>query len=1402
MSKPVPRTCTEVPQGDTGKGREAESRPLQEFRDASAYVLLGDPGAGKTTAFKVECDALGDDARRLSARDFLTFELREPSEWREKTLFIDGLDEVRAGSTDVRTPFDTIRRKLDALGRPRFRLSCREADWLGANDRTHLKRVSPDSRVALLRLDPLADRDIERILDLHPDVHDVQQFIAAASENRVDGFLRNPQTLDLLARAVGGAGGGGSWPTSRLELFEAACRRMVLEDNPEHAAAKRSAAGASSATAEDLLAAAGRLCAIQLIAGGGGFAVSGDTEHGDYPDVERCGQPRNGTSATGHGAGEDNQLFRGVLATKLFTARSTGRFGPIHRHIAEFLGGRYLARMIDGDARDGRVGLPVRRVIALLVGGDGMVVTELRGLAAWLAAHCRTARRHLVERDPIGVGLYGDISRFSTEEHLALLASLRVQASRLAPAHRKAAAFRTLAEPQSAKAFTDVLTDSGRAQDHQTFVHFLVCLLAGSSPLPVLADALLTVIRDETRLPDIKPTALDAFICHAKNTPGKTRELKALLADVHAGRISDPHDELLGVLLTQLYPEALPPQEVWTYLAESPNSLYGGRYFRFWRRLVDESAPPAIAVHLDALAAGQDTLWPALESHGLQDVPLRLLARGLESFGDEIDTKRLYDWLGAGLISDLRRLPDESPGRVRRWLGERPVVQKAMFAEGLARRTGFEDTAFRRDLNDVERRLYGADGPSDFGPWFLEQAEKASDRRVAEYFLEHAINAVRARTNGGEFSLNRLAQRVEKRDALAEIYQDLQARDRATDAAAQRYLQRAQRYAAQEKREHQKKADYVRAHEAALRANRCRPDLLNQLAAAYLGLLTDAEGDTPADRLRNLFGDDEGLTQAALAGLRDAILRDDLPDLDEIIRLREESHEHYLALPVLASLEELNRTDLPSLNQLNSKRPNELRRLETDRVRTALAFYYCTLGLSRPGWYENVLGSRPELVADVLMQTATSEIRGGREHVPGLLDLACDPDHTDVARIASLPLLRGFPIRCAARQMTDLRHLLWSALQHADQDALLDLVERKLTRPSMDVAQRGHWLAAGLLLSPEAYLQRSEKFATGSEPRTRHLFALFGDQPLQAFPMDRLGLPVLQLVVRLAGRTFRPRSNHSIGQVVEITPEMSAAERVQWMIRSLAELPTEDAGAALETLASDDGLSTWRAELIRARDRQRAIRRDATFRHPDVEQVGRTLNDGVPANAGDLAALVADRVAEIADRIRNGNTDDWRQYWNEDSHGRPVAPKPEDSCRDALLSDLQQRLPADVDAHREGQYANERRADIRVAYRNFNVPIEIKKNRHPDLWSALHDQLIAQYVRDPGTDGYGIYLVLWFGEIDGNRTPLPPSGARPNVPDALRARLEAILTPGEARKIAISVIDVTPYAAKSRTSSA
>ena len=126
----VRRSCIEipddtaVPEGGRRRLEPAVSLPLAAFRGVPSYVLLADPGAGKTTAFHMEKEEIGSEAVLVSARDFLALDPSSRPEWRESTLFIDGLDEVRSGSPDKRTPFDQIRSRLDQLGKPRFRISC------------------------------------------------------------------------------------------------------------------------------------------------------------------------------------------------------------------------------------------------------------------------------------------------------------------------------------------------------------------------------------------------------------------------------------------------------------------------------------------------------------------------------------------------------------------------------------------------------------------------------------------------------------------------------------------------------------------------------------------------------------------------------------------------------------------------------------------------------------------------------------------------------------------------------------------------------------------------------------------------------------------------------------------------------------------------------------------------------------------------------------------------------------------------------------------------------------------------------------------------------------------------------------------------------------------------------
>src|SRR5665647_794922 len=85
-------------------------QPLSHYRDVHAWVLLADPGAGKSDVFETLSQVEGGYC--TSARDFVDLDL--PADW-IPPLFIDGLDEITAGGTTGATPLTQLRKKLQQL---------------------------------------------------------------------------------------------------------------------------------------------------------------------------------------------------------------------------------------------------------------------------------------------------------------------------------------------------------------------------------------------------------------------------------------------------------------------------------------------------------------------------------------------------------------------------------------------------------------------------------------------------------------------------------------------------------------------------------------------------------------------------------------------------------------------------------------------------------------------------------------------------------------------------------------------------------------------------------------------------------------------------------------------------------------------------------------------------------------------------------------------------------------------------------------------------------------------------------------------------------------------------------------------------------------------------------------
>jgi len=1346
----VERTCTEVSTDGSNDQLHVYPQPLSYYRNLSAYVLLGDPGSGKTTAFDQAADR--EDAFYITARDLITFD--NLPEWHGKTLFIDGLDEIRAGTLDARTPFDAIRARLEKLGRPSFRLSCREADWFGAGDQERLKSVSPDGHVTILHLDSLTEENITDILNHNSRIPNAKEFIQWAEQKGLNELLINPQILDMLVKVVA----DGNWPDSRKQTFELACQTIIQEHNQEHIDAKR----AKHIDMNEQLNAAGFLCTVQLISGNSGYALSPDMESSEFPELSNS-------------SFNNVDLLNEVSRTKLFTAPVEGRITPVHRHVAEYLAARYLNERIE------RNGLSISRIIALITGEDGVVVSELRGLSAWLAALCKSQRYSIIERDPLGVVLYGDVQDFTPQDKRHILNGLQREASRYTwfrSSNWTASPFGALSTPDMEKEFHKILTAPDRSETYQALSDCVLDAMRHGTKLLKLNDTLLKIVRDTTWWPRIRREAVEIILHYGEAKPDSITPIRILLDDINNGIVDDPDDELMGYLLTKLYTTIIPAEEILDYLHAPKHRNYIGSYRMFWdHKLVEQSSDSDTNILLDGLSLRMDALQPILDDHHLRDLTAGLLARGLEAHGESVEPERLYEWLRVSLnkYCHPHTSSEAYTKRIRTWLELHPEIQKTIISIGLERCAGEEN--FGYCMHKVRGRLFQAPLPEDFGQWCLDTIQIAYNDNVARYLLQEAVGTICYQRGNAGLSLEIIEDTLEPEPKHKTWLNEMLVCN--VEQEMREHLVQQERRKAEDHQRKQEWLQHVKSNEIALRKGQAHPGLLHNLATAYFGLFIDSEGDTPIDRIRNFLDHNERLVQAVFEGIRSTLIRDDIPCVTDIIKLEAEGQTYLLSRPFLAGLTELTREE-----------SEDVLLLSNDQIKQAVAFYLIDGTGEEPNWYQVLLTSRPELVAEAMVTYVASALRNNKSHITGLYALAYIDSYSSVSRLVSISLLKSFPVRSTNQQAIFLDEIMKAALRYADRQELLALLEKKLSLNSMNISQRIRWLAVGLITDPDKYIEPLEEFSNKQEKRVQHLANFFSDRHDQWSPLDGLPVSAIELLIRLIGIFFAPYSPGR-GKASWVTPAMNAADFVSHLIKRLGSQPLEDATSILDDLLDNNELSRWHSELSGAQFEQRAVRREASFQHPNIQQISKTLNNSSPSNAGDLAALTIDILHDMADRIRNGNTDDYRQFWNEGPQRQLTSSKHEDACRDALLSDLQQRLePLGIDAHPEAHYADDKRADIRMVFggtEGFEVPIEIKKNTHTNLWHAIHEQLIKKYTRAPNAHGFGIYLVFWFGP---NVTQPPPSGPRPRTAYELEVRLGEALSTDENRKISICVIDV------------
>jgi predicted NACHT family NTPase len=1166
-------------------------------------------------------------------------------------------------------------------------------------------------------------------------------FLAQAEERGLGDFLENPQSLLMLFQAVQ----SGTWPATRRELFDTATGLMLKEADASHA---RSGSGVY--TAEELAPVAGAIFAARLVS---------DVEAISLADQEGTSDIPSYRSITLY----DPQRVLATLGRRVFVAGSEPEtVDYAHRTTAEYLAAKWLSDRV-------REGLPLGRVMALM-GVDGVPAPELRGLHAWLAVHLSEHVEQLIDADPYGVLTYGDAASLSKTACAYLLKAL-AWLSQKNPWFRSGAwqspSIGALAREDMEEEFRTILNSPDAGFGIRSLV---VDALATGKPLIGMTRDLAAVLTREASPFAERSHALSALL--RLGDAGKAAIVDACTSDL-AQTINSLRIRALAI--EQLYGEPFSPVDV---IALVNNSLdVEDRTGTMLLSRLSDTLPlaelPVILDGVKAISREEDVerrnLWEVASFY------TRSLIRVWKS-DLPFDPVRALAWLRArdSYAGAYSGVTEELHGAI----AAKPERLQAI-VDGFLQTVAVDDNRWLNwhELRKVTLHELRAKDLLALVVKHLAAEPAGTQKEVFLYEAAFSLAYAAVPSSEQEFELlydlpSSLPHLLSTRDALIE-----------TKLPKDHYL-----WKLRHKGEEEKYAPEVQraafAKDADAIRNGTHLGWLNWATGIYFGLFDDVDQSaTPQERLIAILGDTN--SKVALAGLEATLQRADVPTFDEILEgigVRE-ARQWWHCL-------------VAGMNERWQRRP-DFEDLPQDLLRGLVAFNLVNpVSLVKDGvsseltplWKQSLLDHYPDLVRDVYMAVVRTRLKAGDQIAEGMSELLTESAFEAFRREIVTTLLREYP----NAQPFRLDELIGAALKLPDahKDFLVLAAEVLSGTVAVDQRQRDLWLAAAYILAPNEYQEEVEREAKTRpglvfDLRDRSGFARHGKPGKNA-----LSLAQLEFMARLTGTLYPAASPPSSDWSGDNNP-WDASEHFRGLTGMISANPTQAATDALLRLEADPNLGSYSAPLRHDLANQQQLRRNADYDRPDWARTIKSLENGAPATVADLHALLVDHLHDVRRQIERDNVDIFKSFWNLDSYSRLVNPRPEEACRDFLVSFIRPQLaPFGITVEPEGHMAGDRRADISVAMPGKKILCELKRDYHADVWTAAEGQLDRFYTQDPEAKGFGIYGVFWFG--DKRRIPNPPENLdRPNSAREMEEKLRTLL-PDEARKrIAVIVIDVS-----------
>ena len=1319
---------------------ERHNKPLDSFLHERIIVVLGAPGLGKTTIFE-EFSNIESDAMFVRIGELLV--ATDVEAYKNKVLYLDGLDEQRS-KFHGQGVMDALVSKLRLINPLKVRISCRTAEWHGTQDISAISDLFPSDILHQLILQPIPT---EQLTNLLTDDFD-SNFIKGAQERNLDDFLNNPGDFFLLREFYKEE---MDWPETRTALMEGACHALLKEVNPEHSEEDDLVNNTS------LFRASEYLFAIMMLSGVEGIATKRLNADKVFPAI--------------HELDENLTCMRIASKHRLFKPIESSRVESRHRKISEYMAARYLTRRV-------KDGLSLRRLMTLLTGFDGKTAPDLRGVYAWLVTLLAGSSEKILHHDPYGAIIYGDTYSWTPYTKLTALKLLKELSHKdpwFRQQDRSTNELGGLVDRATIKYIIKLIQeDSGGS--HLLSVIFNAISYSKNSQMPELEECLINYIENKNNPDHLRSDAIQALNAIVDKSQ---RILVNILEGINSEEFQDKRQELRGTLIKYLYPNIIEPCQIIDFLVK-PDSGYIGSYYMFLVHdiftLTSREDLRKLAIHANKLQKVE--VINSSYSQFLNQLSLNLI----KEFYSEASLKDIYSWLKLSINQYDSNTHDTSQRIELTSILERDqekLFKLFLFHLEILADEEKESHQFWWRYNEV---AIHALKPKSFvsASFELLTSNPSHDNEIIIFELLCQIY-MNLDLSEQVISLDDLENLATKINASPDILGDASFCSLETHEWRIKNSKRKEEQLDKKKKQLAENLKEISTHRIDIKSGDAVGILLHY-AKIWLCRFSDVDrNSSPAERLENEIGKDN--IPDLYEGFSNVIYKDIFFSIKEIADTDLERKSYHIESLMIATLDIIS--DVQGKDKVLS--------LPDDKLSLAIAYNFTNRSNNERPWVTWIRESKPKLYSKAIETFWRYQLNATPSSLNSIYEFRETETDFDIKIIILAKLLNDYP-KLKPELLNSMLKVCIGNIERLQMEVLIDKL----------LSARRHFKKEGTkaMLLSTGYMQSSTIYNTKLHEELKNNnnahWIFYEYVFLDIFNKNAQGKYIRSIkyrknVLELLAPYFKNVWEESTGsaRMLGDRDEETIARDIRSLIQTFINDKSSEATECLEALKCNTKMSAWHFDIHYAIADHIRFVREARFTYPSTSKVVKTLSNTEPANVSDLKALIIDTLLEIAAELRNGNTDPYKQFWNVGRHSKATGEHiDENTSRDRLLDLLRLKLKhLDIVAEPESMYADDKRADIAIYYKNMKLPIEIKRDDHSEIWVAAEKQLNRQYARDPASEGNGIYLLFWF---DGKGMKRPPSDVeKPTCAQTFKTAIDYVIPESSLGLIESIVIDVS-----------